>query len=98
MSGNWQFSMRYLLGVVAAIAVSLALTKFLLSTLPIGDEESWGWICFLFCETAGTVYVWGLFVCDVFGLTGADNRWRNSGAALITLMLLGVVYSLFLPA
>ena len=48
MVGKRQFSMRYLLGLVAAIAASLVLTKFLLLTLSTGDEEPWGWICLLF--------------------------------------------------
>src|SRR3954462_9347004 len=97
MVGKRQFSGKYLLGLVAAFAVSLQLTMSLLSTLP-RDGVPLGWICLLFFETAGTVYIWGLFVCDLFGLTKVGNRWRNLGPALITLMLLGTIYALFLPA
>ena len=99
MSSNSQFSLWYVLGLIAAFAVSLALTKYFLSALPFGDEEplAW-WIGLLYFEAVGTVYIWGLFICDIFGLTGAVNRFRNLGAALITLGLLGTIYSLFLPA
>jgi hypothetical protein len=100
MVGKRQFSMRYLLGLVAAFAASLGLMKFLLSTLHIDEDEltlSFP-VCFLFLEVTITVSIWGLFFGDLLGLTGADSRWQNLRAALIALIVLGVTYSLFLPA
>jgi hypothetical protein len=98
MSSDWQFSVKHLLGVVAAFAVSLGLTRFLISTLPSAELAPPAAVCFLFLEAFAAVYVWGLFVCDLFGLSGRHNRWQYFGFAAFILMLLMVSYSMFLPA
>jgi hypothetical protein len=97
MFGGWRFSVINLFGLVAVAAAALGLTRFLLSALP-PVETSPAAICFLFLEAAVAIYVWALFVCDVFRLAGGHGRWRNLGLAVLMLMLLLVSYSMFLPA
>ena len=78
--------------------MALGLTRYLLSLLPTPDLYPPSVICFLFLESAIAVYCWGIFAGDLFGQTVGNDRWRNFGSAVFTLILLLISYSMLLPA
>ena len=98
MDGKWRFSLQHLFGIVIVFAVALGLTRYFLSLLPSPDLYPPSVVCFLFLESAIAVYCWGVFVGDLFGPTADNDRWRNFGSAVFTLILLLVSYSMLLPA